>query len=148
VSKAEDRDDALVATGLAWLIPGAGHIYLRQWKKGLLFFVCLVSLYVFGVVLGAQAPVDPERSWNYDTHKPPPISIVSPRNHYIIYGIQVLAGLPTLAVTAVNRAALVDSSTIVTDLGQVITMVIGALNMLLIVDVFCTTQRDGLRTHT
>lgn len=147
MSKAEDRDDALVATGLAWLIPGAGHVYLKQWKKGLLFFVCLVSLYVFGVVLGAQPPVDPERGWNYPG-EPPPIGIVSPRNHYIIYGIQVLAGLPTLAVTAVNRAALVDSSTIVTDLGQVITMVIGALNMLLIVDVFCISQRDGLRTHT
>jgi hypothetical protein len=140
------REKTLIATGLAWLVPGAGHICLRQWKKGALFFVCLVSLYVFGVVLGTQQPVDPDRSWNY-SGEPPPISIVSPRNHYIVFAIQVLAGLPTLAATAVNRAAFVDSATIVTDLGQLITMVVGALNMLLIVDVFCVSQGDGSRTH-
>lgn len=129
-----------VAAALAWLVPGAGHIYLRKWKKGLLFFFCLILLYIFGVALGSWSPY-PERSWNYpEQGEPPPVSIVSPRNHQVIYAIQALTGLPTLVVTAVNRGVKVDSPTTITDLGQVITMVIGALNMLLIVDAFCVSQ--------
>jgi hypothetical protein len=42
-----------VATLLAWLVPGAGHMYQRRWAKGILFFVCILGTFSFGLALGA-----------------------------------------------------------------------------------------------
>ena len=37
---------------LAWLWPGAGHVYQGRRGKGMLFMVCILSIYVFGCLLG------------------------------------------------------------------------------------------------
>jgi hypothetical protein len=38
---------ALVACAAAWLVPGLGHIVLKRWQRGLLFFVLvMVSILV------------------------------------------------------------------------------------------------------
>ena len=37
---------------LAWLVPGAGHIYQGRYAKGLLFMVCILSTFIFGLGLG------------------------------------------------------------------------------------------------
>lgn len=34
---------------LAWLVPGAGHVLLGKWKKGLFFFSILGATYLFGL---------------------------------------------------------------------------------------------------
>jgi hypothetical protein len=137
--------DPIIAGAFAWLIPGAGHAYLGMVKRGGVYFSCMVLLFGFGVILGAWEPV-PDRSWVYpEQGDPPPVSIVSPRNHPVIFGIQALAGLPTLAVAAVNKTHKVDSPTIISDLGQVIAMIVGALNLLLIVDAFCLAHTYGER---
>ena len=39
---------------LAWLLPGAGHLYLGRPRKGLLLMVAVGALFVFGVALGAR----------------------------------------------------------------------------------------------
>jgi hypothetical protein len=36
----------------AWLIPGAGHLYQRRYAKGVLFMVCILGTYFFGLALG------------------------------------------------------------------------------------------------
>ena len=41
-----------VAAMLAWLIPGAGHLYQRRFGKGILFMVCILGTYFFGLTLG------------------------------------------------------------------------------------------------
>ncbi len=41
-----------LAALLAWLIPGAGHFYQRRYAKGSLFFVCILSTWIIGFVLG------------------------------------------------------------------------------------------------
>ena len=41
-----------VAALLGWLIPGAGHIYQRRYGKGILFMVCILATYFFGLTLG------------------------------------------------------------------------------------------------
>jgi hypothetical protein len=48
---------------LAWLIPGAGHLYQRRTGKGLLFMVCILSTYLFGLGLGDGKVV--YASWNH-----------------------------------------------------------------------------------
>lgn len=41
-----------LAALLAWLWPGAGHLYQRRYGKGVLFMVCILSTWFFGLALG------------------------------------------------------------------------------------------------
>lgn len=36
---------------LGWLIPGAGHLLLGRWIRGLLLFAAIVGMYVVGIAL-------------------------------------------------------------------------------------------------
>ena len=40
------------AAVLAWLVPGLGHIYQGRIGKGILYAVCILSLYALGFMLG------------------------------------------------------------------------------------------------
>lgn len=46
-----------VAFLVGWLVPGAGHVLLGQWKKGLFFFLILGVTYVFGMWISGFRPV-------------------------------------------------------------------------------------------
>jgi hypothetical protein len=47
-----DLKDPVLAGFLAWLIPGAGHMYQGRHAKGLLFFVCILGTFIYGMFLG------------------------------------------------------------------------------------------------
>jgi hypothetical protein len=49
-----DLRDRWLAAFLAWLIPGAGHLYQRRYGKGLLFMVCILSTFYYGIFLGSS----------------------------------------------------------------------------------------------
>ena len=44
-----------MAAFLAWLIPGLGHLYQGRIAKAILFFVCIMGIYVYGVYLGGNS---------------------------------------------------------------------------------------------
>jgi hypothetical protein len=44
--------DPRLAAFLAWLIPGLGHIYQGRYGKGVLFFVCIVGTFYYGLYIG------------------------------------------------------------------------------------------------
>ena len=59
-----------VAALWAWLWPGAGHLYQRRYAKGILFMVCILSTYFFGLAMGGGHVVyaswnQTERRWQY-----------------------------------------------------------------------------------
>ncbi len=59
-----------LAAFLAWLIPGAGHIYQGRNTKGSLFFVCILSAWILGFALGGghvvYASWQPgDKRWHY-----------------------------------------------------------------------------------
>jgi hypothetical protein len=63
------RNPALAAF-LAWLWPGAGHIYQRRYAKGVLFMVCVLSTYFFGLSIAGGRVVyaswkQSDRRWQY-----------------------------------------------------------------------------------
>ena len=65
-----DLRNRKLAALLAWLIPGAGHMYQRRYAKGSLFFVCILSTWVIGFVLGGghvvYASWQPgDKRWHY-----------------------------------------------------------------------------------
>jgi TM2 domain-containing membrane protein YozV len=65
-----DLRNRLLAAVLAWLMPGAGHFYQRRYAKGGLFFVCILTTWVIGFVLGGghvvYASWQPgDKRWHY-----------------------------------------------------------------------------------
>src|SRR5262245_26121227 len=44
--------DPRLAAFLAWLVPGLGHLYQGRTGKGVLFFVCIVGTFVYGLYIG------------------------------------------------------------------------------------------------
>jgi len=41
----------MAAAMIAWLIPGAGHVYLKRWRRGLAFFVLVAISLAIGLAL-------------------------------------------------------------------------------------------------
>ncbi|MFW5693057.1 MAG: DUF6677 family protein [Thermoguttaceae bacterium] len=54
-----DLRDPLVAAVLAWLIPGLGHLYQRRFAKAALYFLCIMTLFGYGLAMGSL----PEEGW-------------------------------------------------------------------------------------
>ena len=52
----ELRDPRLAAF-LAWLVPGLGHMYQGRTGKGVLFFVCIVGTFFYGMYIGGNRVV-------------------------------------------------------------------------------------------
>ena len=46
-----DLKDPAVAAFLAWLIPGLGHLYQGRTAKGVLYMVCILSTFFFGLAI-------------------------------------------------------------------------------------------------
>jgi hypothetical protein len=59
--------DPFVAGVLAWLVPGLGHLYQRRYAKGVLFLVCVLGTYFFGLAIGEGKVV--YASWNQTDHR-------------------------------------------------------------------------------
>jgi len=76
-----------VAALLAWLWPGAGHIYQGRYGKGVLFMVCILAIYFFGLAVGGGHVV-------YASFRKPDV-----RYPYLA---QVCVGLPALPAIPQN----------------------------------------------
>lgn len=49
----------VLACGLAWAVPGAGHLYLGRWQKGIVFLVTIPAMFGLGLLLhGRLFPFD------------------------------------------------------------------------------------------
>lgn len=66
-----DLHEPWLAALLAWVLPGLGHLYQGRTGKGLLFFICVLGTFVYGMYLGggkvvyASAPGEPQYRWQY-----------------------------------------------------------------------------------
>jgi hypothetical protein len=47
-----DLKDPRLAAFLAWLVPGLGHFYQGRTGKGVLFFVCILGTFFYGLYIG------------------------------------------------------------------------------------------------
>ena len=47
-----DLKDPRLAAFLAWLVPGLGHFYQGRLGKSLLFFICIVGTFIYGLIIG------------------------------------------------------------------------------------------------
>ncbi|NQT41353.1 MAG: hypothetical protein HQ581_27945 [Planctomycetes bacterium] len=92
-SQPSESDDAIslkdpvLAGFLAWLIPGLGHFYQGRIAKGLLFFVCILGTFSYGVVLGGNSDV----GWGRVVY-----ASLERGNVRLPYFCQIGAGLPAM----------------------------------------------------
>ncbi len=42
---------SFVCMALGWLFPGLGHVVLKKYRRGLIFFVCITCMFGFGLFL-------------------------------------------------------------------------------------------------
>ena len=82
-----DLRDPVVAGILAWLWPGAGHLYQRRYAKGALFMVCVLGTYFFGLALADGKAV--YASW-------------TPTDRRLQFLCQVWVGAPALPALVQN----------------------------------------------
>lgn len=56
---------SLLAAVLAWLVPGAGHVYLGRVARGLVLFLTVSATFWGGIAIGGVMTIDPrnERWW-------------------------------------------------------------------------------------
>lgn len=76
-----DLKDPVLAAVLAWLIPGAGHWYQGRRTKAVLFFVCILGTFLYGLHMGDGRVV--YASWR-------------PADRRFAYFAQFWVGLPAL----------------------------------------------------
>ena len=137
------RDPAFAAL-LAWLWPGAGHVYQRRTGKGLLFMICILGTYFFGLALGEGKVVyaswnQVDRRWQY----PLQLGAGLPALPAVVQSMIVRRGNPPLlnGVMAPPRSQeqLSDwhkNLNLRFEIGTLYTMIAGLLNVLAIWDAY------------
>jgi len=109
-----------VACVLAWLIPGGGHLYLGRRAKGLLFVLCLTTLFALGVAMDSRLQLH----LGFDD----PLAL-------IVSIAQMALGAPYLVARTLGYSE--GQVTAVTyEYGTTFTAVAGLLNILVILDAF------------
>jgi hypothetical protein len=137
------RDPSLAAL-FAWLIPGAGHFYQRRYAKGVLFLVCILGTYFFGLALGEGKVVyaswnQTDRRWQY----PLQLGVGLPAAPALVQSMlarrqspPILGGLMAPPVHPEQLAEWHYKLNLRFELGTLYTMVAGLLNILAIFDAY------------
>ncbi len=136
-----------VAALWAWLWPGAGHLYQRRYAKGILFMVCILSTYFFGLAMGGGHVVyaswnQTERRWQYFCQ----LGVGLPALPAIVQARRVKTGRATLfngwmapPIIDMQNDELADwhkQYSLFFELGTLYTMIAGLLNVLAIYDAY------------
>lgn len=106
---------SVLAVLFAWLLPGAGHWYIGQRGKAVVFCFLLVTMFTLGVLLTQGGGVDTGR-------------------HLYAFLLQAFAGIPAVVTLVLTAGALEPPASKLSDFGMLLTLVAGALNILLIAD--------------
>jgi len=136
-----DLRDPHVAALLAWLWPGAGHLYQRRYMKAILFMACILATYFFGLALGEGKVVyaswtASDKRWQY----PLQLGVGLPAAPALVQSLIVRRGNPPIMngrMAPPRPGELSDwhkELNVRFELGTLYTMVAGLLNILAIWD--------------
>jgi len=128
-----EKRNALLLCGLGWLVPGSGHWYLGLMGKGLLFFLLLNGLFLWGMGLKGEIAF-------------PVLHLSSPEFNIVnifvfIFGLGngLMAGLELIPWLHVGNIA-----SITYEVGTLFMVVSGALNFFIVLDAL-DTYRETVR---
>lgn len=114
---------AWVAGVLAWLLPGAGHFFLRRARRGLFLGGMVYLLYVTGLLLGGHL---------YGLHNVNDVGLLA----YVFGLCDLGSGLLYLTSIGVGFGLVDQASRATAEYGNIFLMVAGLLNFLLVLDAF------------
>ena len=140
-----DLKNPSTAILLAWLIPGVGHLYQGRRGKGILFLVCILSIYFLGLSMGGGRVV--YAKWD-DTEKRLPLlcqlGVGLPTMPALVQAFLVNNGMNPIEIAGVRfMAPPVDNQEnaqlhrkygYLFEMGTLYTMIAGLLNILVIYD--------------
>lgn len=128
-----EKRQAILLCGLGWLVPGSGHWYLGLMKKGLLFFLLLNGLFLWGMMLRGEVAF-------------PVLRLASPEFNIVnifvfIFGL----GNGLMAILELSPWFHVGNIAAVTyEVGTLFMVVSGSLNFFVVLDAL-DTYRDQIR---
>ena len=146
-----------LAALLAWLWPGAGHLYQGRIGKGILFMVCILVTYFFGLALGGGHVVyaslrKPDVRYSYAFQigvglpaMPAIIQAMAAKSGKDLLGNKIMAPPgdrrpnapdPPVAEQMHDELATWNEIGFPFEMGTLYTMVAGLLNMLVIYDAY------------
>lgn len=123
----ENRTKIAVTFVIAWLIPGAGHLFLRKFGRGLCFFFSILCMFLIGLFLqGSLVGLD-----------------FSDLFGFLKWFAEAGAGLPYL-VTKVMGAGGGEITSYTFDYGNIFLYSAGLLNMLIMLDAYdiCVGRKE------
>ncbi len=140
----------------AWLLPGAGHWYIGQRTKAVLFCFILVAMFVLGVLLteGGCVNIKPRGAAKAVLR----IAVLDFRGageidagrHPWAFALQACNGAAAFAALFLSAGRPEFPASKLGDFGLLLTLVAGALNVLLMADALCRCGRppgqDGEKT--
>jgi hypothetical protein len=66
MAKRSDMDHGLlllIVAVLAWIVPGAGHFFIKEKKRAIIIFVTITATFAVGLFIGSIAVIDPVGAW-------------------------------------------------------------------------------------
>lgn len=128
-SSAEENNPAeYLAVGLAWVIPGAGHLVIGQKARGTIFLLTIHILFALGLFIGGVRAIRPEDQpiWSY---------------------AQFMVGWPMVASSVLQKQQTVISkdSPKLHEVGAVYCGIAGMLNLLVMFDLMMRIGHGGKR---
>lgn len=143
-----DLRNPVAAAMWAWLWPGAGHLYQRRYAKGILFMICVLGTYFFGLAIGGGHVVyaswtKTDKRWKYFFQVGVGIPALPAlvQSHRVMSGREPLFGglmappeQPVRPEDYDNLAEWHEQYHSLFELGELFTMIAGLLNVLAIYD--------------
>jgi hypothetical protein len=114
---------ALAVCASGWLLPGASHVVLGRWGRGLIFAASVVTMFVFGLIMQGRL---------YDITPEQPL-------HIFAFVADVGIGLPYIIAQQFGYGIGVLSNPNY-DYGSTFLWVAGLLNYLIVLDAFDISQ--------
>jgi hypothetical protein len=118
---AEPAPGVFVPMLLGWLVPGAGHLWLRRRWPAVFIAGAILPLYAVGMALTGWENVSPER-------------------HPWYFALHALVALPTAAATLLTRAVVIDRPYPLSGVGELYTAVAGLLNLVAVADCWARSR--------
>ncbi len=138
---------------LAWLLPGAGHWYIGRRTKAVLFCFILIAMFVLGVLLteGGCVDIRPRGAVKAALR----IAVLDFRGageidagrHPWAFLLQACNGLVAFVALVLSAGRPEFPASKLGDLGLLLTLVAGALNVLLMADAFYRCGRPTGETE-
>lgn len=104
----------------AWLVPGMGHMMLRRSVRGVLFFVSVMAMFIFGLAMQGEL---------FSIARPPDLLT------RLAAAAEIGVGLPYFIAKMIGYGA-GDVSAVTYEYGYTFCIVAGLMNALIVLDCF------------